>query len=160
MYRRSKVGYVVSTGRERIELEKTGHLSMFAAVVGYARFGYGVAIKACVGPIGTVAVCCGTEEPGEQRFRQDQRLKQPMGLPFSEWADNNAGLQKILVHSPSADPYSRPDLTEITNGLPVLENAVADRDRFTEKTSFHAQNLQQTSTDFSSNDRGFQDSHG
>lgn len=46
--------------------------------------------KAGVGLIGTVAVCSRTEEPGEQRFCHHQRLKQPMGLPFSEWADNLA----------------------------------------------------------------------
>ena len=50
-------------------------------------FGHVLATRRSVGPIGTAVVCSRTEEPGEQRFCENRRLKQPMGLPFSEWAD-------------------------------------------------------------------------
>jgi hypothetical protein len=56
-------------------------------VISRRNFGHLLAMSSSVGPIGTVAVFSRAEEPGEQRFCDNQRLKQPMGLPFSEWAD-------------------------------------------------------------------------
>ena len=40
----------------------------------YWRIGDALATEWSVGPLGTVAVCSGTEEPGEQRFCRYQRL--------------------------------------------------------------------------------------
>jgi len=96
---------------------------MFVAVMGNRAFGHKLAVIRRVGPIGAVAVQFRTEEPGEQRFCQDQRLKQPMGLPFSERADC-----KI---QPLAGYASRSYLTQITVGRPgrlaALEVVVGDK---------------------------------
>ena len=62
---------------------------MFAAVLVNTAFGHVLASDYAVGPVGTVAGHRRTEEPGEQRFCINQRLEQPMGLPFSEWAGVN-----------------------------------------------------------------------
>jgi hypothetical protein len=86
----SIVGYF-DLPHERIDLKEIAPRGFqrltFVAVMGSRAFGHTVAAIRRVGPIGGVAVQFRTEEPGEQRFCQDQRLKQPMGLPFSEWAD-------------------------------------------------------------------------
>lgn len=103
---------------------------MFAAAVDQAGFGHTFAKSLCVGPIGTVAVSCRTEEPGEQRFCQDQRLKQPMGLPFSEWADNKTQPPVAMARISAADCGNRTYLSETTNDLPrlmaALEAAMSD----------------------------------
>jgi hypothetical protein len=104
-------------------MEKNREFLMFAAAVGQAGFGHIFAQSLCVGPIGTVAVSCRTEEPGEQRFCQDQRLKQPMGLPFSEWADNKTHPPVAMARIPAADCGNRTYLSETTNDLLCLTEA-------------------------------------
>ena len=94
---------------------------MFVAVMGRRAFGHTVAVIRRVGPIGAVAVQFRTEEPGEQRFCQDQRLKQPMGLPFSEWAD--CKVQSLAAYE------SRSYLTKITADRPGVTSDFGGRRR-------------------------------
>jgi hypothetical protein len=72
---------------------------MFAAVLVNTAFGHVLASDCAVGPVGTVAGHRRTEEPGEQRFCINQRLEQPMGLPFSEWAGVNISRMGLCWHA-------------------------------------------------------------
>ena len=154
----SKVGYSVLR-RERITRRQVVAFLMFVAVMGRRRFAHTLATTRCVGPSGAVAVQFRTEEPGEQRFCEDQRLKQPMGLPFSEWADF-----KILPGTGRIQGYGRsafsPYLIEITVDRPSFTNdSECHRRRSTFKIASLSGHLQQTSTAFSSNIRESQDRH-
>jgi hypothetical protein len=137
-------------------MEENREFLMFAAAVGQAGFGHIFAQSLCVGPIGTVAVSCRTEEPGEQRFCQDQRLKQPMGLPFSEWADNKTHPPVAMARIPVADCGNRTYLSETTNDLLCLTEAfgaphpIRGWDQST-WLLFRTWSLQQTSMEFPSN---------
>jgi len=132
---------------------------MFAAVMGRRRFGHTLATTRCVGPSGAVAVQFGTEEPGEQRFCEDQRLKQPMGLPFSEWADSKIPPSAERTQS-HGDLAFRSYLKEITVDRPSVTNDFGCHRRgSTFKITSLSGHLQQTSVAFSSNTRESQDRH-
>jgi hypothetical protein len=74
-YVNTQVGYPenqpVMVARTCIISQKRAIHNRFCA---YWRIGYALATGRSVGPVGTVAVCSGTEEPGEQRFCRYQRL--------------------------------------------------------------------------------------
>lgn len=71
----TQVGYpenqtLIVSGTCKIPLKRAIHNRFYALWC----IGDALATDWSVGPVGTVAVCSGTEEPGEQRFCRYQRL--------------------------------------------------------------------------------------